>query len=72
MKIYKDGEEIAELPSEVKNFECACKDGAISIVINNDEVKLVTYSTRDKASEVATDMLRAYLADAEEFNLPNE
>lgn len=72
MKIYKDGEQIADLPSEVKNFDCGCKNGVISIVIDNDDVKLATYSNQDRASDVAKAMLRAYLADAEEFNLPNE
>lgn len=72
MKIYKDGELLAEIPSEVKNFECYCHGGAITIVIDNAEVKLATYSSHDKARGVAADMLRAYLTDTEEFNLPNE
>lgn len=72
MKIYKDGELIADLPSKPKNLDCGCREGVISIVIGNDDVRLAKYSSQEIGGAVQEELCKAYLADAEEFNLPNE
>ena len=72
MKIYKDGELITELSNKPKNLDCGCRGGVVTIVVGDKDIKLATYQTQARASEVMQTLCEAYLTDEEEFNLPNE
>ena len=70
MKIIKDGKPIAELPDLPKNFDGWTRDGQITLVIGDDEVKLARYEDADTANQILKALCDNYLAGAETFSLP--
>lgn len=72
MKIYKGGELITDLPSKPKTLDCGCRGGIVSIIVDGKEVRLAEYVSQERGGAVQDELCKAYLADAEEFNLPNE
>lgn len=72
MKIFKDGELVAEMPTKPKNLDCGCRGGVVSVVVDNKDVILGKYASQQRASEVMSLISKAYLADEERFDLPKE
>ena len=72
MRILKAGEVIAELRDEPKDYESCCKQGALSLVVGDSDVKLTTYATQERACEVNQALHDAYFNGAKEFYLPEE
>ena len=72
MKIFKNGNVIAELRDEPKDFEGGCKNGWVWIVVGDDDVKLAHYATNERAGEIARAIMDAYFNDAAEFIMPEE
>lgn len=72
MKIYKDGELIADMPAKPKNLDCGSKGGVVSVVVANAEIVLAKYQSQERGCEVMRAICKAYLADEDEFNLPKE
>lgn len=70
MKIIKGGAVIAELATRPKNLDCGSRGGIVSIVIDQKDVALAKYASREEASRVQQELCAAYLADADEFHLP--
>ena len=72
MKIFKNGNVIAELRDEPKDFEGGCKGGVVWLVVGDDDVKLARYATHERAQEVSRAISKAYFAGEIEFVLPEE
>lgn len=72
MKIYKEGELIADLPAKPKNLDCGTKCGEVSVTVANAEIVLAKYQSQERSVEVLAAICKAYLADEDEFNLPKE
>ena len=72
MKIYKDGELIADMPAKPKNLDCGSKGGVVSVTVANAEIVLAKYQSQERGCEVMKAICDAYLADEDEFNLPKE
>ena len=73
MKIYKDGELIADMPAKPKNLDCGSKCGIVSVVVANAvEIVLAKYQSQERGCEVMRALSDAYLADAKEYYLPKE
>lgn len=72
MKIFKDGELIADMPAKPKNLDCGSKGGIVSVEVANAVVVLVKYASQERGCEVMRALSAAYLADAEEYHLPKE
>lgn len=72
MKIFKDGELVSTLPAKPKNLDCGSKNGVVSVIVTNVEIVLAKYKSQERGCEVMRALSKAYLADADEFNLPKE
>ena len=72
MKIFKNGELIADMPAKPKNLDCGSKGGIVSVVVANAEIVLAKYASQERGCEVMKAICKAYLADAEEYHLPKE
>lgn len=72
MKIIKNGETILELPDEPRNFDGGRTGKTVVLTHGDEEVKLATYATIERASEIARQLCRAYIDEASEFVLPEE
>lgn len=71
MTIFKDGKPIAELPDKPKNFDGYAKDGQITLVIGDTEIKLARYESNDTAGAIVRELCKSYLSGAKTFTLPD-
>ena len=71
MKIIA-GEKTYDLPDKPRTYEGGCKGKEVYLTIDWQEVTLASYSTVERAHEVASSLCRAYLDNAAEFVLPPE
>lgn len=72
MKIFKDGELIADMPAKPKHLDCGSKGGIVSVVVANAVVVLAKYASQERGCEVMRAICNAYLADEDEFDMPKE
>ena len=61
-----------ELPDSPRNFDGGTVGTKVVLDIGGHDVQLAAYQTRERASYVSKQMLRAYLDGADEFTLPEE
>ncbi len=72
MKIIYRGQTAAEIPLQPKNFEGGRQGKTVYATIGGKEIRLASYPTIERARAVANELVRAYLADTDEFILPDE
>ena len=70
MKVFDNGELVAELPDTPKKFDGGCKRGVLTIAIGNGDVTLKTFDAHELARGTLKHLMRAYLDGQPEFYLP--
>lgn len=70
MKVFDNGELVAELPDTPKNFDGGCKRGVLTIAIGGNDVTLKAFGTHELARDTLRKLMRAYLDGQPEFYLP--
>lgn len=70
MKVFDNGELVAELPDTPKNFDGGCKRGVLTLSIGNGDVTLKTFDAHEIARATLKSLMRAYLDGQPQFTLP--